>query len=208
MTLRLAASAIAISAASVAAIPDNPCEVPSPWFGDVRIVPGAQGPIPISPIASADVNGDGLIDYFADGIVGSVYYVDGKPACCFPEVMESVLSWSVLRNVQGQAVHEWCTVPWNSGTRSAVETALATRFASIRDASALSTGWRDCDLDRDLDLVVHVHIVFMDGTQATVPLYFENIGFEYASGLASDINGDGSVDGKDLATVLAQWTGS
>ena len=64
-------------------------------------------------------------------------------------------------------------------------------------ASVDIKGLLDVDGDGDLDLVISTHfgmIMWLENTAASEPP------------LAADINKDGVVDGKDLASVLAAWT--
>jgi hypothetical protein len=80
---------------------------------------------------------------------------------------------------------------------------VADRFPG-RTVHTEDFGWRDLDDDGDLDLVVQIRV---DDWKAIHWYWLENTGYEASNGFAGDVNRDGAVDGKDLAIVLAGWTG-
>lgn len=81
-------------------------------------------------------------------------------------------------------------------------------------------GWRDCDGDRDLDLLIFAaltkHQPFMGKCDFVMSFcsvergeyfWFENTGFEASPARPpADVNGDGTVNGADLAEVLGNWS--
>ena len=79
-------------------------------------------------------------------------------------------------------------------------------FSSASLANDRTSGWRDCDEDGDLDLVVTVRLLFGSGSYEYRPMWFENIGYEKpAQPVAADLNGDGQVNGADLGLLLVAW---
>lgn len=140
-----------------------------------------------------DWNGDGRVD-FVNPVWGVTLLRSGAVAApeCIAVVTDT--TWD------GKEV---------SITRSCIadSAALLSYVVQVfpgRSVSTGSAGWRDLDGDGDLDYVVQL---FIDDFADESWVWLENTGFEAdPPPLAADINQDGVVDGKDLASVLAAWT--
>ncbi len=140
----------------------------------------------------ADVNGDGLMDYFA--------YINGQ--CIGKGVPYSgcLLARSTMSEQGNQTVAEFTCVM----DAALMAESILQRYPQTTYAVWNPGGWRDMDSDGDLDLVVIVDIEA--GSATRLDGWFENIGYEKPTPpLAADLNRDGSVDGVDLGILLAAW---
>jgi hypothetical protein len=147
------------------------------------------------PPSFADVNGDGVDEYFRP-YLGIPFIAEGAPKNrCF-----------IARS----------GVTTDSGKTTAVVTCILTtepligwvvsQFPDCDRAYYYAVGWRDMDNDNDLDLVLTVSGQTAKEITFETTGWFENIGYEKPNPpLAADLNGDGWVDGADLGLLLGAW---
>jgi hypothetical protein len=159
---------------------------------------------------SADVNADGLVDYF-HAEEGTVVLVENGVPLSNPA--RGLFHSTTTRLGGGVAFNLVQVLGFNQdvGTRlieanPGLSNAWIDYFSSASSPNDRTSGWRDCDEDGDLDLVVTVRLFFGSGSMEYRPMWFENIGYEKpAPPIAADINGDGRVDGADLGLLLVAW---
>jgi hypothetical protein len=77
--------------------------------------------------------------------------------------------------------------------------------ASVLQAEFSVLALTDMDGDGDRDLVLRINVYADDWVLTPHRVWIENTA-KTTPPLAADVNKDGVVDGKDLATVLASWT--
>lgn len=178
------------------------CEPPfESWFSPVlREISYDCRPFSRAPFGCADVNGDDIADYFVSEGAGDMGIVTaGQPQRIYP----NWLLHSRLDGVGSASFHTHVSVFPNTDAPGIV---LKSMFPSLQSATSRNRGWRDCDGDGDLDLVVDIDLYFFGDTQQLIPFWFENIGYEKpVPPIAADINGDGRVDGADLGLLLVAW---
>jgi len=100
---------------------------------------------------------------------------------------------------------------------SAIGEGLKSLFPNIRNASFAMyegsdpwqrLGWRDCDGDGDLDLVVNLSLTFYGGSgeNSVRPFWFENTGFQKAPAPNPyDLDQDGEVGAADISVLLLNF---
>lgn len=178
-----------------------------PRLQNLNIICSAVGR---QPLYSADVNADGAMDYF-HAEEGYILLVENSVPLSNP--LRGLYHSTTVRHGGGVAFDLVQVLGFNQeiSTRLLEENPGLTNaqidyFSSASWANDRTSGWRDCDEDGDLDLVVTVRLFFGSGSYEYRPMWFENIGYEKAAPpLAADINRDGRVDGADLGLVLLAW---
>ncbi len=162
--------------------------------------------IGVLPLGAADVNGDGLTEFFdwrrSNGDGGILLYQAGgfsyPGAILYRSTTEVAPNSTRLVRDQVLAL-----------SATDIQTLRQVLGPNLSYMSAVPRGWRDVDLDRDLDLVVSVTISYsgLSGYWQK-EVWFENSGNEYTPPCSADLNRDGQVNGEDLCLVLACWTGA
>ena len=140
----------------------------------------------------ADWNADGQMEFIGERDVMILQNGTPQPVECIAVV--SRIEWD---GVESTLVRH-CI-----GTSALLISYAQTRFPGST-VETTSVGCRDIDSDGDLDAAV---LLVIDGWASSHWVWLENTGYEANDGLAADLNGDGKVDGKDLAATLAAWTG-
>ena len=165
----------------------------SPVFHPITSNSGCAGVFSNSQaLNSADVNGDGMMDYFA--------YINGQ--CIGEGVPYSgcLLARSTMSRHGAKTGAEFTCIM----DAALMAKAILKRYPQTAYAVWYPGGWRDMDSDGDLDLVIVLQTEV--GSGARLDGWFENIGFERPiPPLAADLNQDGNVDGVDLGLLLASW---
>jgi hypothetical protein len=191
---------------------------PQEWFNPVprrlQVCVGGTNGVPNQigklPLGAADVNADGVNEYFDTAYANSWDY-DGSS-----EIGIFVASWT--QPIGGTILYRSTTdiqpshtVVWRNsvleGTAAMGDQIRQMVGANLREIFVRAKGWRDIDIDGDLDLIAEVHYQ-VEGISGNfgLDIWFENIGYEVEQPpLAADINRDGQVDGADLCLVLASW---
>ena len=161
----------------------------SPVFHPVTSTSGCGGYFSTSQALNfADVNGDGLMDYFA--LISQEIINPSVSTGC-------LLSRSTMSE-QGNQTEQTFTCILDAAP---LAVSLQQQFPQITYAAWIPGGWRDMDTDGDLDFVCI--LITNDGN---LEGWFENIGYEKPTPpLAADLNQDGNVDGIDLGMLLASW---
>jgi hypothetical protein len=185
---------------------------PQAWFDPLprRLVVCVGGTVLPSqigkfPIGVADVNADGVNEFFDTAYFGG-YDNDGYSETGVsigtgsPPIAGTILYRSTTE------VQATQTVVW----RNSVLEGTAAMGEHIRqmvgspnylEIEIRAKGWRDVDLDGDLDLIAEAAFRY-----SGIDLWFENIGYEIpAPPIAADLNHDGNVDGADLSLLLYAW---
>ena len=162
--------------------------------------------IGVLPLGAADVNGDGITEFFdwrrSNGDGGILLYQGGgfsyPGAILYRSTTE--IAPNSTRLVRDQVL---------ALTNTDIATLRQVLGSNLSYMSAVPRGWRDIDLDRDLDLVVSITISY-SGVSGIFrkEVWFENSGNEYTPQCSADLNRDGQVNGEDLCLVLACWTGA
>jgi hypothetical protein len=175
---------------------DGSCTIGEPlnWFTTPRPLPACFTIRSMHYKDAEDINRDGEAE-FIDYVGGVVLSVAGvaQPGGCVAYITQT--------NWDGEEVvlTRHCVASSES-----VATYAAERFPDQTVTTYFDSGLRDIDKDGDLDLVLMLDMQ----APPHYPYYvwLENTGYEASNGVAADINRDGVVDGKDLASVLAAWT--
>lgn len=171
------------------------------WFGAVRDFPTCGLNIPETRIgldpAAADVNGDGILEYFEFDEYFGVGTLTADGAATPSRV---VISRSKSRLNNG--VTEVTRAPLLS---TAPLSAFLLQAANARNASGGFAFWRDVDGDHDLDLVIS-WADYNSNPPRDGAVWIENIGFQRNATLQGDLNGDGRVSGQDLGILIGNWS--
>jgi hypothetical protein len=174
-------------------------EAPVDWFGDVRALPNcgwvAYG-LPTQDGRFADVNADGIVEYFEE----------------FPDNYGPIVAGGVPQPNRGFLFRIESRFVGSSVSVAAVPVIETDRLAKWilafggwqGNIYCDKPGWIDLDEDGDLDLVVRF---YGDGGNRQFA-WLENTGFEATQPLAGDLNADRNVDSADLTILLGGWTGS
>jgi hypothetical protein len=163
------------------------------------------------PLGAADVNGDGIGEFFDTNWEGS-WDLDGSAEYGIAVLSIGAPIGGTLLYRSTTEVQEAQTIVW----RNSVLEVAAPVGAEIRrwlgdpwmyGIWVKAKGWRDIDFDGDLDLICEAVLQYATVSGAYgLDLWFENIGYEVAQPpLAADLNNDGIVDGADLGILLSVW---
>jgi hypothetical protein len=191
--------------AAVSATTENCGGSDDVWFSPLpHFMPTFCGGIAVTAqdINASDVNNDGSVEYFSSP--GQLELISQGGVGQYADILRTRLG----RNGETTIV---------TGTRVfdgfAVGSAIRASYPQCSAFTGYLTnfvpyfGWRDCDDDGDLDLVVFYTAV---GLPASLPAsgqcWFENIGFQQQLQIVGDLNADGKVNGADLGTLLVNWT--
>jgi hypothetical protein len=174
---------------------------PLSWFGQARDLPwctdflfnGSNN----SPFI-ADVNGDGVQDFFTMGPVESFQIrANGVDAPA-----NAVLFWKLTFNPLDASEQVQKFPVLTTGNLAAW---LAPEAGGWTDISAQWLAWFDADSDGDLDFGFEM-VLSTPTSSVSKKVWCENIGYQKpAPPIAADINRDGRVDGADLGLVLVSW---
>lgn len=173
------------------------CEGPSMnWFTVVHAWPNcdSNGP-PLVSWGAADVNGDGSLEH---AYAGGGQLVNGG----VPVPIVSVARLELVTRDGPSTGLVWSHVEASGIGDFLTGSPHFMTYAYLNDTNGL----RDMDLDKDLDLVVTFAGTTGAGNHIWGLLWVENTGYEYNPPLAADVNGDGTVNGIDLASVLTAWS--
>jgi len=193
--------------------PTGNCAPPeSAWFSPTpRQLSYDCGQIGRQPYYSADVNGDGTTDYFVAYTDNYGLVIEGQPT-------PTPIGWLFRSETSGVGESTFHTHTNIFPRSSAIGEGLKSLFPNIRNASFTMNegsdpwqrlGWRDCDGDGDLDLVVNLSLTFYGGSgdNSVRPFWFENTGFQMAPPANRyDHDGDGHVNTADLSLLLMEFT--
>jgi hypothetical protein len=164
------------------------------WFTTPRPLPACFTIRSMHYKDAEDINRDGEAE-FIDYVGGVVLSIAGtaQPGGCVAYITQT--HWDGEEVV----LTRHCVASSES-----VAAYTAQRFPNQTVTTYFDSGLRDIDKDGDLDLVLMLDME----APPHYPYYvwLENTGYEASNGLAADINRDGVVDGKDLASVLSAWT--
>jgi hypothetical protein len=197
---------------------------------------GIYRPVPVSSryVVAADMRVDQLSDGgtlpYQEGAGVFVAQLNGDlNLCCVPAV--GIYASSVMQGwrlyvvgISGLFEDIDLTVPVTIGAWQRVEFELITTTGAIRsriwdlatdtlvlDQVTTIAGWTPGDGDYDILAVVDVEV----SKESTIgnEMVFDNISYqlgfdEPCTSGSGDLDGDGDVDGFDLAMLLAKWTGS
>lgn len=199
------------------------------WFDPTPLSFDAScGQPVVSPIGTADVNGDGIEENFESSSIPLIFggpWVGMADVQIQPLVNNRLKHFEVVVGATGprstatsvlSTPDAWASQLWNelgigSDTDGCVDSWIV---------GAEPLGWADCDGDGDLDLVLRLTAyhrprgIVSGVCQEVDPIgypidryhWLRNVGFERASPpIAADLNRDGSVDGVDLGILLASW---
>jgi hypothetical protein len=173
---------------------DGSCTIGEPlnWFTTPRPLPECFTIRSMHYKDAEDINRDGDADFieYAGGVALSVAG-SAQASECVAHITRT--EW----NGQELVLTRHCVASSES-----VAAYAAQRFPGQTVSTYYDSGLRDIDGDGDLDLVLHLEVE----PYALYYVWLENTGYEANNGVAADINRDGVVDGKDLASVLAAWT--
>lgn len=183
-----------VSAAAATCQPASAASWFAPMFRTITPMPGCSPLIQScqTPYA-ADVNSDGVMDYFM--MFDLAVVSDSVP------VTGCVLARSQMTVEASEAAESYDCIL----SASSVGASILQRYPGLVSAGLVPRGWRDMDADGDLDLIASVDCYYPK-QNVLVPCWFENIGYEKpAPPIAADLNRDGHVDGADLGMLLAAW---
>jgi hypothetical protein len=212
---------------------DDSCTIGEPlnWFTQVHPLPECGELIwggfsmtntsdVVSGTESVDADGDGMNDrlvLLGDGIVGGSTVLSRSWALTYgaeptgdtqygPPLLGEHALFKVVHSLDGGVVtttlHPVLSRPVVLQALCAVTTPCD---ASIHYASFTPSDFTDMDGDGDLDLILAITLRTPKYEYFTYRVWIENT-VKANPPLAADINRDGVVDGKDLASVLAAWT--
>lgn len=197
---------------------DGECTIGEPlnWFTNVHVLPECVGGVFISPLLDglyvSDVDGDGRQDQIILFTTGAgeglkTYYQWSNYS--YEPFPEEVGLYRMSRGfANGESTTSYQSVMSGSVLNAAV-CAIAPCNSPQLYVSATPHELSDWDGDGDLDLVLTIYwsIVVPDGPFETGigVVLVENTAKSHPR-LAADINQDGVVDGKDLASVLSAWS--
>jgi hypothetical protein len=171
------------------------------WFETIRWLPACDGGTLSpgrTPLAYADVNGDGAAERF--GCTRTVLYGESSLNPCVV-FMETLAFEDEYLEIERSCV---LSTPQLAAWVQA-NTNWTYAYIVPFDGIESSYGWTDIDGDADLDLVVLINGV-NSGTSQPRGIWLENTGFEKQTYAAGDINKDGKVDGVDISILLSDWT--
>jgi hypothetical protein len=186
---------------------------PALWFNPIpkRLVVcigGGNTPqrIGMLPLGAADVNRDGVNEFFDTNYFGSWdndgYNELGVVVRSLDQQIGGTLLYRSTTEVQPNQTIVWRNSVLDVGASVGDEIRGWLGNPSISQITMRAKGWRDIDSDGDLDLIAEAAFTSGDG----VDLWFENIGYEMpAPPIAADLNHDGNVDGADLGLLLYAW---
>ena len=169
------------------------------WFNPMphqfTMCGGGSGQIvPSAPLKQVDVNADGVQDF-----INSTLSFEAKGQYGPRDPGDIMFQTEVIVDSTGTIMRN---IPvFRPGLT--VGAGLLELFPNGCGDTVNLLGWRDMDLDGDLDLVAWIP---QSGPQGAINIYFENVGYEVAPHIAADLNRDGLVNGADLAVVLRSWT--
>jgi hypothetical protein len=173
---------------------DGSCTVGSDleWFTTPRPLPACFTFRSMHSGRAEDINRDGDADFIEiAGEVALSVAGSAQASACIAHITRT--EW----DGQELVLTRHCVASSES-----VAAYAAQRFPGQTVSTYYDSGLRDIDGDGDLDLVLQLEVE----PYALYYVWLENTGYEASNGVAADINRDGVVDGKDLASVLAAWT--
>jgi hypothetical protein len=158
----------------------------------------------------ADVNHDGLVDYFYSDASQSPVIQNGTAV---PSPL-AVLFHSRMTGTGAAQIHTLANIFPSSVEIGA---SLQSQYPTLRQADLvlqmsydanIRPGWRDMDSDGDLDLVMTINMVF-DGASDNEfrPFWFENTGYQAAPPPNPyDLDQDGEVGASDISVLLLNYS--
>jgi len=191
---------------------------PQEWFNPVprrlQVCVGGTNGVPNQigklPLGAADVNADGVNEYFDTAYANSWDYEGSVEIGIFVASWSQPIGGTILYRSTTE-IQPSQTVVWRNsvleGTAAMGDQIRQMVGANLREIFVRAKGWRDIDFDGDLDLIAEVHYEVAGASgDFGLDIWFENIGYEVSQPpLAADINRDGRVDGADLGLVLVSW---
>jgi hypothetical protein len=211
---------------------DGSCTIGEPlnWFTQVHPLPEcadlvwggfytAASSLVSSRSLSVDIDGDGRDDHvvlagdYTDTRSGSTYLVRSYAlqygASASGDYLPSVGSNALFRVTAASSFGDTALTlsPIMSGSVLLDALCAVTKpcDGTVAAVYFTPTDFKDMDDDGDLDLILSLEVANSDWTLTYYRVWIENT-VKANPALAADINRDGVVDGKDLATVLASWT--
>ena len=190
----------------------NPAES---WFDPTprRFATSACFGIPRSPLTSADVNGDGVIETFSELTTASRSVIKSTPGT--PLVFrgaEAVLVRTVLSSQAGTTVVRGVPVLSVDGRIGQLfeqdyQRPLSCNSNAGWDIYVVGKFWADCDGDGDLDLVIGFAGDACGQSSVDWGVYYwlENIGFQRPSPNPYDLDQNGEVGASDISVLLLNF---
>ena len=186
---------------------------PAHWFNPIPkrlVVCIGSGNTPqrigMLPLGAADVNRDGVNEFFDTNYFGSWDNDGYNELGVLVRSLDSPIGGTLLYRSTTEVQPNQTIVLRNSVLD--VDASVGDEIRgwlgnpSISQISMRAKGWRDIDSDGDLDLIAEAAFTSGDG----LDLWFENIGYEMpTTPVAADLNRDGRVDGADLGLLLYAW---